>query len=80
MVDCCIDAPESRAQWQQIFDTQLQGMPILRVIVAHMQPDQVGLAHWLCELDPHQMTFSVGEAVARLNIAALIANAESNRL
>ena len=49
VVDCCIDKPESRTQWQQIFDTQLQGLPILRVIVTHMHPDHVGLAHWLCE-------------------------------
>lgn len=50
VVDCCIDHPESRAQWHQIFDTQLQGLPVLRVIVTHMHPDHIGLAHWLCEL------------------------------
>jgi glyoxylase-like metal-dependent hydrolase (beta-lactamase superfamily II) len=49
VVDCCIDRPESRAQWQQIFDTQLQSLPILRVIVTHMHPDHIGLAHWLCD-------------------------------
>jgi glyoxylase-like metal-dependent hydrolase (beta-lactamase superfamily II) len=48
VVDCCIDKPESRAQWQQIFDTQLQGLPILRVICTHMHPDHIGLAHWIC--------------------------------
>jgi glyoxylase-like metal-dependent hydrolase (beta-lactamase superfamily II) len=49
VVDCCIDKAESRAQWQQIFDTQLQGLPIVRVIVTHMHPDHIGLAHWICE-------------------------------
>ncbi|MDM0006807.1 MBL fold metallo-hydrolase [Variovorax sp. J22G73] len=49
VVDCCIDHAESRAQWEQIFETQLQGLPILRVIVTHMHPDHIGLAHWLCE-------------------------------
>ncbi len=49
IVDCCIDKPESRAQWQQIFDTQLRGLPILRVICTHMHPDHIGLAHWLCD-------------------------------
>jgi glyoxylase-like metal-dependent hydrolase (beta-lactamase superfamily II) len=48
IVDCCIDKPESRAQWQQIFDTQLRGLPILRVICTHMHPDHIGLAHWIC--------------------------------
>jgi glyoxylase-like metal-dependent hydrolase (beta-lactamase superfamily II) len=49
VVDCCIDRAESRAQWQGIFDTQLQGMPILRVICTHMHPDHIGLAHWICD-------------------------------
>jgi len=49
VVDCCIDRPESRAQWEGIFESQLEGLPILRVIVTHMHPDHIGLAHWLCE-------------------------------
>ena len=48
-VDCCISRPESKAQWEVIFATQLEGLPILRVIVTHMHPDHIGLAHWLCE-------------------------------
>ena len=48
-VDCCISREESRAQWEQIFATQLEGLPILRVIVTHMHPDHIGLAHWLCD-------------------------------
>ena len=49
VVDCCIDRPESRAQWEQVFSGELQGLPILRVIVTHMHPDHIGLAHWLCK-------------------------------
>ena len=49
VVDCCIDRAESRADWEQVFASQLQGLPILRVIVTHMHPDHIGLAHWLCE-------------------------------
>lgn len=49
VVDCCISRPESKAQWEQIFATQLEGLPILRVIVTHMHPDHIGLAGWLCE-------------------------------
>ena len=48
VVDCCISHEASRAQWEQIFETQLQGLPILRVIVTHMHPDHIGLADWLC--------------------------------
>jgi glyoxylase-like metal-dependent hydrolase (beta-lactamase superfamily II) len=32
-----------------VFATQLEGLPVLRVIVTHMHPDHIGLAHWLCE-------------------------------
>jgi glyoxylase-like metal-dependent hydrolase (beta-lactamase superfamily II) len=48
VVDCCIAHDASRAQWEQIFATQLEGLPILRVIVTHMHPDHIGLADWLC--------------------------------
>ncbi|GAA4350804.1 MBL fold metallo-hydrolase [Variovorax defluvii] len=48
VVDCCIAHDASRAQWEQIFDKELQGLPILRVIVTHMHPDHIGLADWLC--------------------------------
>ncbi len=49
VADCCISSDKTRAQWEQIFATMLGGLPILRVIVTHMHPDHIGLAHWLCE-------------------------------
>lgn len=49
VVDCCIDHAESRNQWDSLLAKPLQGLPILRVIVTHMHPDHIGLAHWLCE-------------------------------
>jgi glyoxylase-like metal-dependent hydrolase (beta-lactamase superfamily II) len=49
VVDCCIDSATTRAQWEQVFVTSLDCLPILRVIVTHMHPDHIGLAHWLCE-------------------------------
>ena len=49
VVDCCISRLEAKAQWETIFATQLEGLPILRVIVTHMHPDHIGLASWLCE-------------------------------
>jgi glyoxylase-like metal-dependent hydrolase (beta-lactamase superfamily II) len=48
VVDCCVSREDSRAQWERIFATQLDGLPILRVIVTHMHPDHIGLADWLC--------------------------------
>jgi glyoxylase-like metal-dependent hydrolase (beta-lactamase superfamily II) len=49
IVDCCIARDESKAQWEAIFANQLEGLPVLRVVVTHMHPDHIGLAHWLCE-------------------------------
>ncbi len=49
IVDCCIDRDASKAQWEVIFANQLEGLPVLRVVVTHMHPDHIGLAHWLCE-------------------------------
>lgn len=49
VVDCCISHDEAKAQWEQIFASQLDGLPVLRVIVTHMHPDHIGLAAWLCE-------------------------------
>ena len=48
VVDCCIDSASTRAQWEEVFASQLEGLPILRVIATHMHPDHIGLAHWLC--------------------------------
>ncbi|RYH31579.1 MAG: MBL fold metallo-hydrolase [Alcaligenaceae bacterium] len=49
VVDCCIDTASTREQWEQVFASALEGLPILRVIVTHMHPDHIGLAHWICE-------------------------------
>lgn len=49
VVDTGVNRPEVKDLWEQIFSTQLEGLPILRVLVTHMHPDHVGLAGWLCE-------------------------------
>jgi glyoxylase-like metal-dependent hydrolase (beta-lactamase superfamily II) len=49
IVDCGITNDATRAAWEQIFANELQGLPVLRVIVTHMHPDHIGLAHWLTE-------------------------------
>jgi glyoxylase-like metal-dependent hydrolase (beta-lactamase superfamily II) len=49
IVDCGIANPATQALWEQIFATELQGLPVLRVVVTHMHPDHIGLAQWLCE-------------------------------
>jgi len=49
IVDCGITNDATRAAWEQVFANELQGLPVLRVIVTHMHPDHIGLAHWLTE-------------------------------
>jgi glyoxylase-like metal-dependent hydrolase (beta-lactamase superfamily II) len=49
IVDCGIANEATRALWEQVFEHELQGLPVLRVICTHMHPDHIGLAHWLCE-------------------------------
>lgn len=48
VVDCCISRDEAKAQWEQLFANEFEGLPLLRVIVTHMHPDHIGLAYWLC--------------------------------
>jgi glyoxylase-like metal-dependent hydrolase (beta-lactamase superfamily II) len=49
IVDCGIASDATRAAWERIFEHELQGLPVLRVVVTHMHPDHLGLAHWLTE-------------------------------
>jgi glyoxylase-like metal-dependent hydrolase (beta-lactamase superfamily II) len=49
IVDCGISNDATRTAWERIFAEELDGLPVLRVIVTHMHPDHIGLAHWLTE-------------------------------
>ncbi len=64
VVDCGISNPATIAAWEQVFATQLDGLPVLRVLVTHMHPDHMGLAHWLTQ------RWSTAERECRLWISA----------
>jgi glyoxylase-like metal-dependent hydrolase (beta-lactamase superfamily II) len=49
IIDCGIASDTIKAHWEHVFDTLLDGLPVLRVIVTHCHPDHLGLAHWICE-------------------------------
>lgn len=69
VVDCCIARDEAKAQWEEVFASSLEGLPVLRVIVTHMHPDHIGLAHWLCQ------RWTTPEHTCRLWISATDFNA-----
>jgi glyoxylase-like metal-dependent hydrolase (beta-lactamase superfamily II) len=88
IVDCGVANDATRDAWEQVFETQLGGLPVVRVIVTHMHPDHIGLAHWLTErwsgpaAEPPQggpsplgAQRSVGAPVCRLWISATDYNA-----
>ena len=72
VVDCGVADAPTRDRWEQIFAHGLQGLPVLRVIVTHMHPDHIGLAHWLCE------RWSTPDRECRLWISATDWNAARN--
>ncbi|MCX5590439.1 MBL fold metallo-hydrolase [Alcaligenes endophyticus] len=49
VVDTGVARPEVKELWNQIFERELEGLPVLRVLVTHMHPDHVGLADWICK-------------------------------
>jgi len=71
IVDCGVDNADTRAAWEHIV-AQLDGMPVLRVIVTHCHPDHVGLAHWLCARWHAPLWMTAGEyGYARVMSAGL---------
>lgn len=72
IVDCGIANDATRAAWETIFSTGLDGKPVLRVFATHCHPDHVGLADWLCTRWNAQLWMTTGEyAFARMMLAAL---------
>ena len=47
IIDCGIDNEATRAAREQVFASELQSLPVLRVICTHKHPDHIGLAQWL---------------------------------
>ncbi len=72
VIDCGVANDATRASWEQIFATQLDGLPIVRVIATHCHPDHVGLADWICRRWNVPLWMTTGEyTFARMMSAAL---------
>ncbi len=47
IVDTGVGTDEARQHWRRIFENELEGKPVTRVIVTHMHPDHIGLSGWI---------------------------------
>ena len=74
VVDCGIDNPATREAWLQVEQEMLQGLPVLRVLVTHMHPDHMGLAHWLCERWQAPLWMSTSEYQSALLASSGVSN------
>ncbi|MES2151597.1 MAG: MBL fold metallo-hydrolase [Pseudomonadota bacterium] len=71
-VDCGVANDATRANWEQVFESGLDGKRLLRVIATHCHPDHVGLADWLCRRFDVALWMTTGEfGFARMMAAAL---------
>ena len=73
-VDCGVTNPGTQAAWEQVFAGPMKGLPILRVLVTHMHPDHMGLAHWLCDTFKAPLLISATEYQS----ATMASNGTSN--
>lgn len=73
-VDCGVDNTSTREAWLSIETQVLQGLPILRVLVTHMHPDHMGLAHWLCERWQAPLWMSTSEYQSALLASSKLSN------
>ncbi|PUA17962.1 MBL fold metallo-hydrolase [Glaciimonas sp. PCH181] len=80
IVDCGISDDVTRAGWESIFATQLQGLPILRVLVTHCHPDHVGLADWLCARWQVPLWMSTGEYLSARTMSAALPGADGSAM
>ena len=72
VVDCGIATDATRASWETIFATALDGMPVVRVMATHCHPDHVGLSDWLCARWNAPLWMTTGEyGFARMMSASL---------
>ncbi|ELX11535.1 beta-lactamase domain-containing protein [Janthinobacterium sp. HH01] len=71
-VDSGVAGDATRAAWETIFETGLDGLALRRVFATHCHPDHIGLADWLCQRWDAPLWTTTGEyAFARMMSAAL---------
>jgi glyoxylase-like metal-dependent hydrolase (beta-lactamase superfamily II) len=61
IVDCGLATDATRALWQGIFERELRGRSVTRVVATHCHPDHAGLASWLTERFGVPLTMTQGD-------------------
>lgn len=61
LVDTGFDTKTSRAIWEQLWASELDGKPIKGVLVTHYHPDHLGLCHWISQYWQAPVLMSRGE-------------------
>lgn len=49
VVDTGLKTNSTRQAWEQVFDSAIDGRPIVGLICTHMHPDHIGMAGWLSD-------------------------------
>ena len=70
VVDTGVANDATRAAWERVIDTALDGKPVVRVLCTHMHPDHIGLADWLCRRFDAPLWITTGEYLSGRAIAA----------
>ncbi len=76
VIDCGIASDTIQGLWRQVLETELDGLPIVRILCTHMHPDHLGNAAWLQQRMPADrpppLWMTLGEyAMGRVMQAAL---------
>jgi glyoxylase-like metal-dependent hydrolase (beta-lactamase superfamily II) len=61
IVDTGIGNSETKALWERLFATALDGRPVTRLICTHFHPDHMGLAGWLTQRLGIELWTTAGE-------------------
>ncbi|RFO96119.1 MBL fold metallo-hydrolase [Rhodoferax lacus] len=61
LVDTGLNLPRTRELWEQIVATQLEGLPVKRLVCTHCHYDHAGVAAWLCARYQIPLLMTYGE-------------------
>lgn len=72
LVDCGIASEATRELWERVIRSELDGLPIVRIVCTHTHPDHLGNAAWLARRFDAPLWMTLGEyTMGRVLQAAL---------